>query len=174
MTAPRNQVWLKPLSPGMALDAVQMMFPQYAPEVAALAPQLAMGRRLRALLVNGDVFAVGGVVRLDNHDEGFLILAPDRTWPPHAAVLMVRRIAAAVAEHLSGTDCDLIVHVRTPAGARLAKCSCLRRLRKVRLHDVELEVFGHVVSQPVVRRPKPAQDRGAASAGTGAAGHGQA
>ncbi len=139
-----NRVQLVPLTCGSALDHCTDMFGKYSPQSVGLAPQLAASRYLRALKVNGHVVALGGVVPLDNGTvEGFLVLRPDWTPTPRLMILAARRIRAAVLG--VSRHHDLIVHVRTRSGARLARIIHLTYLRMIRLHDIELEVWGRGV-----------------------------
>lgn len=141
-----NRVQLAHITAGQALDHVTQFFGDHSDQAIGLAPQLAAARHLRALKANGRVIALGGVVRLAAIDtvEGFLILDPHWSPTPRLLTLAVRRIRAA-AKSVAVHD-NLVVHVRTRAGARLARTVHLSYLRMIRLHDIELEVWGRVVS----------------------------
>jgi hypothetical protein len=156
-----NRVQLQPVTAGYALDHLIGFFGPHSDEAIKLAPQIAAARNLRVLNMNGCAIAVGGVVPLnDGTSEGFLIIDPHWTPTPRLMVLAVRRIRAAV-EAVSRHH-DLIVHVRSRAGKRLARTVHLTQLRMIRLHDVELEVWGRVVPCSIVH---PAQVEGAEGAG---------
>lgn len=141
----RNRVELRSISPGGALDALATFYGDYTPETAALAPQLALSRNLRALKINGRIVMIGGLVPAGSHHEGYLIIDPHWTPTPRLMLPVVRRLRAAVGDAARGRA--LIVHAATGAGARLAKMVHLQYLRRVRLHGNELEVWGVVSAQ---------------------------
>jgi hypothetical protein len=156
----RNKVVLEPVTAGQALDLVTRFFGDYAPEVHALAPQLAVSRNLRALAINNYRVMLGGVVPLSNGShEGWLLIDPHKTFTPCLMILAVRRLRFALDEAARGRH--VIVHTRTDAGRRLAQCFHMRRLRMIRVHGHELEVWDHELHEGTDARVHAAEKRGA-------------
>lgn len=140
-----NRALLRPCTKASAMLLADVWFGAGSDMARAVAPQLAAAVALRTLAFNGRTIMLGGVVQHEGWRDAFLIVDPEWTAPPKGMLRIVRKLRFA-AQSLASGDL-LIIHTRTPAGARLAKSAGCIRLRTIRLHDLELEVWRVVVQE---------------------------